>query len=95
MKDAEKWQRQKTLAESGGVCEICFKPLSDGQAQGAHRIANTEPNRNKWGSWVIDHPLNIAMVCSLNCNQVCNIGNNPEKCLRLVKRIVEYDLRRF
>lgn len=95
MTPEEKDQRLYALARSGGICEICCKPLKDGQAQGAHKIANTKPNREKWGSWVIDHPLNIAIVCSLSCNQVCNIGNNPEKCLHLVKRIVEYDLRRF
>ena len=95
MNESEKRQRRLALASSGGLCEVCGKPLADGQMQGAHRIANTEPNRAKWGSWVIDHPLNIAMVCSLNCNQVCNIGNNPEKSLHLVQKIVNYDLRRF
>lgn len=95
MNDAEKWQRQKALASSGGVCEICGKTLTPGTWQGAHRIANTQPNRAKFGSWIIDHPMNIAIVCSLACNQVCNIGNNPGKCLDLIQRILNYEKSRW
>lgn len=93
MNEAEKWQRQYALTKSNGVCEICGAPLE--QMQGAHRIANTKANRAKYGSFVIDHPLNIAIVCSLACNQSCNIGNNPGESLRLIKRIVEKELVRF
>lgn len=93
MNEAEKWQRQLALAQSGGVCEICGAPLV--QMQGAHRIANTQTNRAKYGSFVIDHPLNIAIVCSLACNQSCNIGNNPGESLKLIKRIVERELLRY
>lgn len=93
MTETETWQRQLALAKSGGVCEVCGKPLT--QMQGAHRIANTKPNRAKYGDLVIDHTLNIAIVCSLACNQSCNIGNNPGKSLRLVKQIIEYELRKF
>ncbi len=93
MNDAEKWQRQRSLATSNGVCEICGAPLI--QMQGAHRIANTKANRAKYGSFIIDHPLNIAIVCSLACNQSCNIGNNPGESLRLIKRIVERELVHF
>lgn len=94
MTEAQKWQRQLALAQSGGVCEVCGKTLTQSTWQGAHRIANTQPNRSKWGSWIIDHPLNIAIVCSLGCNQVCNIGYNTGACLKLVKQIVEYDLQK-
>lgn len=79
----------------GGVCEVCGKTLTPSTWQGAHRIANTEANRRKWGSWVIDHPLNIKIVCSLACNHICNIGYNPGECLRLVREIVEKELRKF
>ena len=75
MTEAEIKQRQIALASSGGVCEVCQKPLS--KMQGAHRIANTKTNRAKWGNWIIDHPMNIAIVCSLECNHLCNIGFNP------------------
>lgn len=88
-------QRAEALAKSGGVCEVCGKTLTPSTWQGAHRIANTEPNRKKWGAWIIDHPLNIAIVCSLACNHVCNIGYNPGECLRLVQRIVNKELEKY
>ena len=95
MTDAGIEQRKIALASCGGVCEVCGKPLTNSTWQGAHRIANTIPNRTKWGSWVIDHPKNIAIVCSLACNQVCNIGFKPGECLRLVKEIVDAELKKF
>lgn len=95
MNDAQEYQRRLALAKSGGICEVCGKPLSEGQPQGAHRIANTEPNRRKWGAWILDHPLNIAMTCSLGCNQSCNIGNNPGACLELVEKILQYEKRKW
>ena len=43
----------------------------------------------------IDHPLNIVIVCSLKCNQVCNIGYDEGACLRLVQRIVQRLMKRL
>lgn len=95
MTEAEKKQRSLVYATSGGVCEICGRPLVDGQPQGAHRIANTKTNRFLWGANVIDHPLNMAATCSLSCNQAANIGQNPGECWKLVKKIVETELRKY
>lgn len=95
MTEAEKAQRRYALAISGGVCEVCGKTLTTSTWQGAHRIANTQANRKKWGDFIIDHPLNIAIVCSLKCNQECNIGYDEGACLNLVKLIVTKELRRF
>ena len=95
MTEAETWQRQYALTTSGGVCEVCGKTLTTRNWQGAHRIANTEMNRKKWGSFIIDHPENIAIVCSLGCNHKCNIGYNPGACLRLVQKIVKQELEKF
>lgn len=95
MTEAEETQRRIALATCGGVCEVCGRQLTWSTWQGAHRIANTKPNRTKWGSWVIDHPLNIAIVCSLACNQVCNIGQNPGACLDLVQNILNYEKKRM
>ena len=95
MTEAEKWQRQRALASCGGVCEVCSKTLTTSTWQGAHRIANTQANRKKWGDFIIDHPLNIAIVCSLKCNQVCNIGYDEGACLRLAQKIIQQELRRF
>ncbi len=95
MNEAEIEQRKIALSKCGGVCEVCGKQLTNSTWQGAHRIANTKPNRAKWGDFVIDHPENIAIVCSLKCNHVCNIGYNPGECLRLIKKIVEKELQKF
>lgn len=95
MNEAEQWQRQKALASSGGVCEVCGKTLTPSTWQGAHRIANTKPNRAKWGSWIIDHPLNIAIVCSLACNHVCNIGYDPGAYLDLIQKILDKEKMRL
>lgn len=95
MTEAEEQQRRIALAKSGGVCEVCGKPITPSTWQGAHRIANTKPNRTKWGSWIIDHPMNIAIVCSLGCNQSCNIGFNPGACLELINKIIDFERSRF
>ena len=95
MNEAEKNQRLVALAKCGNVCEVCGKQLPHSNWQGAHRIANTEMNRKKWGSFIIDHPENIAIVCSLGCNHKCNIGYNPGACLRLVQKIVKQELEKF
>lgn len=91
MNEAEYEQRQYALATSGGVCEVCSKTLTPRTWQAAHRIANTKANRSRWGSWIIDHPKNVAIVCSLKCNDACNIGNNPAACLDLVARILAHE----
>ena len=95
MNEVERRQRVEALTTCGGICEVCGKALTASTWQGAHRIANTKPNRAKWGNFVIDHPLNIAIVCSLACNHVCNIGYNEGACLRLVQRIIQKELTRF
>lgn len=95
MTEEQRIQRLSRLAVSGGVCEVCGASLTTSNWQGAHRIANTKANRTKWGSFVIDHPLNIAIVCSLACNHICNIGYNPGECLKLVKSIIDFELVKF
>ncbi len=95
MNEAEKNQRLMALAKCGNVCEVCGKQLTLSTWQGAHRIANTKANRKKWGDFIIDHPENIAIVCSLKCNHVCNIGYNPGECLRLVQKIINQELKKF
>lgn len=94
MTEIQTTQRRVALAKSGGICEVCGKPLN-GIMQGAHRIANTNANRAKFGSWILDNPLNIAIVCSLKCNDACNIGNNPGAVFHLIRKMVDVELRRF
>lgn len=95
MNEAQKEQRMRALATSGGVCEVCGKTLTQSTWQGAHRIANTEANRKKWGSWIIDAPENIAIVCSLKCNQACNIGYNPGRCLEIAEKVLKREKQKW
>ena len=88
-------QRAIAMATCGGRCAICGKPLNTANAQAAHRIANTQANRRKWGALVIDHPLNVAMVCSLKCNDACNIGYRPYEALRLAFTILGAEMRKY
>ncbi len=81
------------MAKSNGRCEVCGKELV--QMQGAHRIANTKANRDKYGAFVIDHVMNIAIVCSLKCNDACNIGNNPGAVAELVHSIWSDELEKY
>lgn len=94
MTEEEKKQRLYCMAVSGGVCEVCGKPLIDGQMQGAHRIGNTEANRRKFGAFVIDHRYNIGYVCSLGCNGRLDISYNPRECLKICKKIYDMESER-
>lgn len=69
-------------------CQNCSKPARwKGTPQLAHLIANTVANRKKYGSSVIDHPLNRKLTCCLYCNGRMNIGNNPGKAEELADKI--------
>lgn len=89
---AQKHQRAIALSYCSGRCVVCGKALEYNNMQGAHRIADTKANRRKWGSFIIDHPLNVAMVCSLTCNDACNIGYRPYECLRLAFAILSAEM---
>ena len=95
MNETEKWQRQVQLTKSSGVCEVCGKTLTPSTWQGAHRIANTQANRIKWGSWIIDAPENIAIVCSLKCNQECNVGYTPAECLAIAEKVLNREKQKW
>jgi hypothetical protein len=96
MTQTQKEQREDALTRNFGHCAVCGKPISSyGTAQYAHRIADTNPNRRKWGDWIIDHTLNGEYVCSLKCNDKLNCGNNPAKCYELVQQILDAETKRF
>ena len=88
-------QRRYALAISGGVCEVCGRPLNEGQPQGAHRIGNTKANRAKYGDFVIDHRLNMGMTCSLKCNGELDISRNTGEVIKLCKKIYETELQKY
>lgn len=95
MTEVQREQRRYALAISGGVCEVCGRPLADGQPQGAHRIGNTKANRAKYGDFVIDHPLNIGMTCCLKCNGALDISRNTGAIIRLCARIYAAEAQKY
>jgi hypothetical protein len=70
-----KWIAQK------GLCEVCGEPLSKGQPQLAHKLEKSKPYLKKYGVDIIDHPLNLELVCSLHCNQSVLIGKAKDKLI--------------
>lgn len=95
MTATEKEQRRYALAISGGVCEVCGRPLRDGQPQGAHRIGNTKANRAKYGDFVIDHRLNIGMTCCLKCNGALDISGDTGEVIKLCRRIYDMEAHKY
>ena len=95
MTELQKEQRRIAYAMSGGVCEVCGKPLNYGQPQAAHRIGNTQMNRKKYGSFIIDDPLNVGYTCSLECNGKLDISYKPNEVLKLIADIVMDKIRKF
>lgn len=94
MTKAEIKQREEAYKRAG-VCFVCGKPYADKHPQYAHRIANTKMNRDKYGSFIIDHTLNGEIVCSLACNQAMNIGYDKGKVLALICDITLFEMRKF
>lgn len=95
MTQAQEEQRRYALAISGGVCEVCGRPLRDGQPQGAHRIGNTKANRAKYGDFVIDHRFNVGMTCSLSCNGKLDISGDTGAVIRLCARIYKTEAQKY
>lgn len=91
MKQSEIQQRKQALQNGNGFCPICHKPMT--QVQGAHRIANKEMWRKKYGSWVIDSPVNMVIVDSLSCNNSVDVGSSYGKHLEIIADILisEYE----
>ena len=86
MTDEEIEQRQKALSRSCGICPICNKPMQAGQY--AHKIANKEMWRKKYGSFIIDHTLNGEYVCSLSCNNSVDVGSSYGNHLEVIADII-------
>ena len=96
MTESQKEQRIKSFNRNDGICPVCGGSIQQyGTPQYAHKIANTIINRKKWGSFIVDHPLNGEYTCSLGCNSRMNIGQRPGDCLRLIKKIVEMELKNY
>ena len=86
-------QRNRLMAAAGWVCVVCRDAL-DSTAQLAHRAAKTKARLDKFGEEVIHSPLNLVPVCSLKCNDRCNIGNRPLEANDLLQRIIRINTGR-
>jgi hypothetical protein len=80
MTDKQRLQYDIRYILDNWQCQNCGKPAM----QIAHRIANTKTNRKVFGN-KIDNNVNLVSVCSLECNDSYNIGNNPGKCEKLIQ----------
>ena len=84
-------KKQRIIAERGFRCEVCGKPVNYSTAQLAHRVPKTAYNLKHYGSEVINHELNLAVVCSLKCNSavLCNPASRPVEAHELIEKIKE------
>lgn len=82
-------ERRAIYLRDRGTCQACKRPVAFSDFELAHRIANTKANWRRWGSWVIDHPLNTCVAHRGRCNDACNIGGRPVECQALVQKIYE------
>jgi hypothetical protein len=81
--------RIRLMVERGCKCEVCGKPLHLGNLQLAHRIASTKGYLKQYGNNVIHHPLNLATVCSLKCNDAVLLDpkTHPIEAQALIEKI--------
>ena len=87
MNKVEIEQREHALQRAGGcVCQVCGMTFKAGQY--AHKIANKEMWRKKYGSFIIDHTLNGEYVCSLSCNQSVDVGSSYGNHLEVIADIL-------
>lgn len=80
-------QREALFTAAWWSCVVCLESLGP-TAQLAHRVAKTVARLNTYGPVVMHHPLNLVPVCSLRCNDACNIGNRPVEAKALLDRII-------
>ena len=81
-------RREEMFARAYYICKVCGHPLHwQGTAQLAHRIAQSKANVTRFGAHVVHHDLNLVPVCSLKCNDLCNIGFNPVAAQALADEI--------
>lgn len=61
-------QRLTIYYRDKGICRFCNKPVTIHEFQISHIIANAKWARKKYGSCVIDHPMNKACTHPGRCN---------------------------
>ena len=80
-------QREQALQRAGGcVCQVCGMPFKAGQY--AHKIANKEMWRKKYGSLIIDHSLNGEYTCCTEHNYKVDCGSSYGNHLEVIADIL-------
>ena len=85
--------RVHILNRSGWMCENCGAQLTSAGFQLAHRIPQRKHLLKKYGKKVIHHPLNMAAVCSEECNAAVSVGNNETEHQRIIEEIERDEIR--
>lgn len=91
MNDRELEQRNEALGRCAGCCVVCGKPIALGQGQYAHKIANKDMWRKKYGYWVIDNTKNGEYTCSLSCNHSVDVGSGYGRHLEVIADVLIYE----
>jgi hypothetical protein len=90
-KERFKYQDERILLmfKRGCRCEVCGEPLHLSNLQIAHRIPKAKNYLKKYGKEVIHHPLNLATVCSLKCNDAVLLDpkTHPIEAQELIRKI--------
>ena len=72
MKQAEKDAIERMYLHHDYMCFVCHHKVT----QRAHIISNSKVNRKRYGSEIIDSPLNWLGACNLKHNALIDIGKN-------------------
>ncbi len=80
-------KRLHLFLEMNWTCEVCGSPIVLGIPQLAHRINQSKTNLKKYGKDIIHHKENLAVVCSLKCNQKISLYGKIESIKKLIKKI--------
>jgi len=83
--------RIRLMVERGCKCEVCGKHLDITNLQLAHRIPQTKGYLKRYGKEVLHHPMNLATVCSLKCNDAVLLDpkTHPIEARELIEKIKE------
>lgn len=71
-----------------GRCQHCGVPVSWGEFELAHRIADSVAMRKKYGAEIIDHPLNRCVTHRGDCNAAVLVTHNPVERENLIDEIL-------
>jgi hypothetical protein len=79
-------QKSERYYQVGGRCENCGRSMPF-PGQWAHKIPQNVHFTKMLGLEVIHHEYNLALVCSLKCNDAMSISNHRMAIFLLVDKI--------